>query len=181
MLILVTGGSRSGKSGHALALAERFPGERVFLATAQAFDDEMTERIRKHREDRPASWRLVEEPLRVPEALAAAGAGGGAVVLDCITLWVSNLLLAGGSFGEAEASAHAGELIRAARACTAAVIVVTNEVGSGVVPDTPLGRVFRDCAGRMNQLIARESDEVHLLVSGIAVRIKPSGGGSHGE
>ena len=180
MLILVTGGSRSGKSGFALETARRFEGRRVFLATAQASDEEMKRRIQAHRESRPADWSVVEEPSEVPKALRAAlGPGGaGVVIVDCITIWMSNLLLQDESFGESEAAARAQELAAAANGTAHGVIAVTNEVGSGVVPDNALARRFRDCAGRANQVLAREAAEVFLCVSGIAVAIKTSNKGA---
>jgi adenosylcobinamide kinase/adenosylcobinamide-phosphate guanylyltransferase len=202
MLILVTGGSRSGKSSFALSLAEKREAPRVYLATAQALDSEMQQRIEAHRRDRPAGWGLVEEPLQVPRALAGAlagapgapagalgalpgaagtlsvahGAPAGArtVLLDCVTLWMSNLLLDDDRFDERAAEEHARELVEKARGVPGTtVIVVTNEVGSGVVPETALGRRFRDVAGRANEVIARAADEVYFMVSGIPLRIKP--------
>ena len=174
MLILVTGGSRSGKSGFALETAARFRGPRIFLATAQESDQEMKQRIRAHRNARPAGWSVVEEPRELAPSLRAALGrdGAGTVIIDCITIWISNLILGDDAFGEAEAAAKAHELAETARAAAAGVIVVTNEVGSGVVPDNALARRFRDCAGRANQVLAREAAEVHLCVSGIAVAIK---------
>ena len=131
--------------------------------------------IDDHRRHRPPDWGLIEEPLEVAAALRRAVGGGGTVVLDCVTLWVSNLLLADGRFDEYAAEAAAQHLVAAARdAPGSTVIVVTNEVGSGVVPETVLGRRFRDCAGRANEVIARGADEVYLAVSGIPVRIKPA-------
>jgi adenosylcobinamide kinase/adenosylcobinamide-phosphate guanylyltransferase len=187
VIILVTGGSRSGKSGFALSLAEDRGGPRVFLATAQAFDDEMRDRIAAHRRARPAGWGLVEEPRAVPEALRRAlGQGARTVLVDCVTIWMSNLLLTDEGFGERGAAQAAEELVAAARggapggayesASSGDVIIVTNEVGSGVVPDNALARRFRDCAGRANQLIAQAADEVYFLVSGIPMRIKPGKG-----
>jgi adenosylcobinamide kinase / adenosylcobinamide-phosphate guanylyltransferase len=174
MLILVTGGSRSGKSSYALVLGGKRPGPRTYIATAQAFDDEMRQRIAAHRRARSADWGLVEEPLQVPRALGTALAQAHTVVLDCVTIWMSNLLLADDRFDESQAEAHAEELLRSAGSIPGAtVIVVTNEVGSGVVPETVLGRRFRDCAGRANEVIARGADEVYLMVSGIPLRIKP--------
>jgi adenosylcobinamide kinase / adenosylcobinamide-phosphate guanylyltransferase len=174
MLILVTGGSRSGKSSHALVLAGKRPAPRTYLATAQALDDEMRQRIAVHRGARPAGWGLVEEPLMVPRALGTALREAPTVVLDCVTIWMSNLLLADELFDESRAEAHAEELLGSARSIPGTtVIVVTNEVGSGVVPETVLGRRFRDCAGRANEVIARGADEVYLMVSGIPLRIKP--------
>jgi adenosylcobinamide kinase/adenosylcobinamide-phosphate guanylyltransferase len=174
MLILVTGGSRSGKSSFALSLAEERKGPRIYLATAQALDSEMQQRIEAHRLSRPAGWGLVEEPLKVPKALAAALAGARTVLLDCVTLWMSNLLLDDDRLDERAAEAHARELVERAKGVPGTtVIVVTNEVGSGVVPETVLGRRFRDIAGRANQVIARGADEVYLMVSGVPLRIKP--------
>jgi len=176
MLILVTGGSRSGKSRFALSLAENREGPRTCIATSQPFDDEMRKRIEAHRKSRPAGWGLVEEPVQVPEAVAAALLSAGAVLLDCVTLWISNLLLADDLFDESSAEARAMELIESARGRPGdVVIVVTNEVGSGVVPETVLGRRFRDCAGRANEVIASAADEVYFMVSGIPLRIKPEG------
>lgn len=172
MLILVTGGSRSGKSGFALETAGRFEAPRVFLATAEPHDEEMRLRIEAHRRARPAGWSLVEEPLMVAQALRAAVRRAGSVVVDCVTIWISNLLLADPGFGETEAAARAQALADAAVETPAGVIVVTNEVGSGIVPDNELARRFRDCAGRANQVLARSADEVHFMVSGIAMTIR---------
>jgi adenosylcobinamide kinase/adenosylcobinamide-phosphate guanylyltransferase len=177
MLILVTGGSRSGKSRFAQTLAQQRQGPHSYVATAQALDEEMAVRIRAHRRSRPGSWALVEETVRVPEAVAGALASSKTVVLDCVTLWMSNLILADEAFDEGRAEAAAQQLVAAARGTpAAALIAVTNEVGSGVVPDNALGRRFRDCAGRANEVIARGADEVYLLVSGIPLRIKPQAG-----
>ncbi len=176
MVTLVTGGSRSGKSGFAQKLAGRGQPPRLFLATAQAFDDEMRRRITAHRAARPADWGLVEEPVNVPAALAAARGTAGTIVVDCVTLWISNLLLADASFGETDAARHAVALLDAARG-TGDVIIVTNEVGSGIVPDNELSRRFRDCAGRANQVLAAGADEVYLLVSGVPVAVKSKQGG----
>jgi adenosylcobinamide kinase / adenosylcobinamide-phosphate guanylyltransferase len=181
MLILVTGGSRSGKSGYALERGEQCVQPRIFVATAQAFDEEMARRIEAHRKARPAGWDLAEEPFEVAAALEAGLARHRTVVVDCVTLWMSNLLLRDDTFGEAEAARCAESLVAAAaRAPGSTVIVVTNEVGSGIVPDNRLARRFRDCAGRANQVIGRAAHEVQLLVSGIAMRIKPNREGFNG-
>jgi adenosylcobinamide kinase/adenosylcobinamide-phosphate guanylyltransferase len=172
MLILVTGGSRSGKSSFALEMARRFSTPRVFLATAQARDEEMRRRIEAHQRARPADWSLVEEPREVTDALRDALAKAGTVIVDCVTIWVSNLILADRGFGEQDAAARAEELALTANGTRSGVIVVTNEVGSGVVPDNALARQFRDCAGRANQVLAHAASEVHFMVSGIAITIK---------
>jgi len=177
MIVLITGGSRSGKSHLAQELAGTRPGPHAFVATAEALDAEMRARIQAHQRSRPAGWALVEEPRRVPEAVAGALAAARTVILDCVTLWVSNLLLADEGFDERGAEAAAAGLVEVARAAPAArLIVVTNEVGSGVVPDNALARRFRDCAGRANEVLARGADEVYLCVSGIPLRIKPTAG-----
>jgi adenosylcobinamide kinase / adenosylcobinamide-phosphate guanylyltransferase len=180
MVILITGGSRSGKSTFALELAARADPPRLFLATAQAFDDEMRSRIERHKASRPAEWGLVEEPAAVPAALRAAGRSARTIVVDCVTVWMANLLLADESFGEQEASARARELLESARSVGGAnagtVIIVTNEVGSGIVPDNAISRRFRDCAGRANQVMAAGADEVYFVVSGIPVTLKSSKG-----
>jgi len=179
VLILVTGGSRSGKSGFALELARAYEGPRIFLATAQPFDEEMARRIAAHQRDRPTGWELREEPIRVPDALAGALESAQTVILDCVTVWMANLLIADDSFDEGAAAIQAGSLVSRVRAAESAggaktaVIIVTNEVGSGIVPDNEISRRFRDCAGRANQVIAREADEVYSMISGIPIRIKP--------
>jgi adenosylcobinamide kinase/adenosylcobinamide-phosphate guanylyltransferase len=154
----------------------------LFVATAQAFDDEMRTRIDAHRDERPAHWETMEEPLDPAGALARRSrltAHPEVVVIDCLTLWVSNVLLGLGE--NADAEAIVGERTRAlleviaTNRATTAFIVVTNEVGWGVVPATPLGRRYRDALGRANQLVAAAADEVVLLVSGIAVPIKSRG------
>ncbi len=176
MLILVTGGSRSGKSSFARGRAVKHEGPRPYVARAPGLDEEMRRRIAAHRASRPAGWGLVEEPVQVPEAVAAALRSADTVLLDCVTLWISNLLLADDLFDESTAQARAEELVQSARGRPGATtIAVTNEVGSGVVPETVLGRRFRDCAGRANEVIARAADEVYFMVSGIPLRIKPKG------
>jgi adenosylcobinamide kinase/adenosylcobinamide-phosphate guanylyltransferase len=173
VVTLVTGGGRSGKSGFAQRLAARGNPPRLFLATAQEFDDEMRQRIAAHRAARPAEWGLVEEPRAVPAALRVACGAARTIVVDCVTLWIANLLLADEFFGEKEASENAAALLEAAReGGDADIIIVTNEVGSGIVPDNALSRRFRDCAGRANQVLASGADEVYLLVSGIPVILK---------
>jgi adenosylcobinamide kinase/adenosylcobinamide-phosphate guanylyltransferase len=184
-LTLLTGGARSGKSARALALAqERSAGKPVlFFATAQAFDDEMRTRIDAHRAERPSHWTTTEEPLDVAAALRARlhslDERPALVVIDCLTLWVSNVLLTLSEDADAESIVAERtrallEVMAAHRAVTP-MIVVTNEVGLGVVPATSLGRRYRDALGRANQMVASAADEVLLLVSGIDVPIKPRG------
>jgi adenosylcobinamide kinase/adenosylcobinamide-phosphate guanylyltransferase len=162
---LVLGGARSGKSRHAQALAEGCPGARVFVATAQAFDAEMADRIARHRADRDAGWRTIEAPLALPAAIADAG--GATILIDCLTLWGSNLLL-----DERDAEVATTALLDALAATPARVVLVSNEVGWGIVPDNALARRFRDVAGRMNQRVAAAVDRVDLVVAGIAMRLK---------
>jgi adenosylcobinamide kinase/adenosylcobinamide-phosphate guanylyltransferase len=176
---------RSGKSARALALAhDRSGGKPVlFVATAQALDDEMATRIAVHRGERPAHWLTLEEPQDLANALRArlkADADRPAlVVVDCLTLWVSNILLAVDE--DTDAEAMLADRTRALlevfwlHHATTPTIVVTNEVGLGVVPATSLGRRYRDALGRVNQIVAAAADEVILLVSGIDVPIKPRG------
>jgi adenosylcobinamide kinase/adenosylcobinamide-phosphate guanylyltransferase len=169
-VILVGGGARSGKSAHALALARELGSRRVFIATARAGDDDMRARIARHVADRGEGFLTVEEPLAVPE-LVAGLSGADVAVVDCLTLWLSNLLLDG---REPEAiEARVEELARAVRAAPFHVVLVTNEVGMGVHPETQLGRTFRDLAGRAHQRLARAADEVHLAVLGVVLRIYP--------
>jgi adenosylcobinamide kinase/adenosylcobinamide-phosphate guanylyltransferase len=172
MLMLVTGGCRSGKSGYAMERALSLPGPWTFVATALAFDEEMRDRIDRHQRERPAGWGLVEEPRDLTGALRKALEGSRTVVVDCVTLWMTNLLLAEPHFDEDKATRRATEFAALAASADATVIVITNEVGSGIVPDNEISRRFRDCAGRANQAIARQAREVVLLTSGIALTIK---------
>jgi adenosylcobinamide kinase/adenosylcobinamide-phosphate guanylyltransferase len=180
-LSLLTGGVRSGKSARALTLAEERAagGPVLFVATAQAFDDEMARRIDIHRAERPPHWTTLEAPLDLSAALTAhvaSSAHPAAIVIDCLTLWVSNILLSLDESADAEAivAERARELLDVVRplAATTPVVLVTNEVGLGVVPASPLGRRYRDALGRCNQVFASAADEVILLVSGIDVVIK---------
>jgi len=168
---LVLGGARSGKSAFAQKAAETAvgAGRPVLIATGQAFDDEMADRIARHRADRGESWITVEAPLALPAAIAALPADAAAVV-DCLTLWLSNLLMA-----ERDVETAATELVEAAAACPARLWLVSNEVGLGLVPETPLGRRFRDEAGRLHQRLAATVDEVYFVAAGLPLRLKPQG------
>ena len=176
-LNFVLGGARSGKSTHALEWAVG-QGERVlFVATAQAMDDEMAERIRRHRAERPPHWDTLEAPLDTGQAIIDAWAGQTAVVVDCLTLLVANALLAlpedtSQQAAEDAALAQAEGLLRAYRHTQAHWLIVSNEVGMGIVPPTYLGRAYRDALGRANQHVARAADDVRLLVAGIPWRLK---------
>ena len=169
--LLVLGGARSGKSRHAQETAERLTAGRdrrpVMIATGQAFDSEMADRIARHRADRGDRWRTVEAPTRLAEALTALSSDDVAVV-DCLTLWLSNTML-----GDADMDAAIDGLVAAAAACDAHLILVSNEVGWGIVPDNALARRFRDLAGRLHQQLAQTADEVVLVAAGLPLRLKP--------
>jgi adenosylcobinamide kinase/adenosylcobinamide-phosphate guanylyltransferase len=176
-LILLLGGARSGKSRKALQLAET-QRDVLFVATAEPRDDEMQARIAAHRRERPAGWTTLEEPVELAAALAHAPPAVGTVVLDCLTLWVSNLLLLHPDDPAADATilAEAEKLLDRYKGGTATWIVVSNEVGLGLVPDTELGRRYRDILGAVNQRFAERADRVLLMVAGIAVDVKRLGG-----
>ena len=165
-IILITGGARSGKSVRAEARARAFAGKPVYIATAEALDAEMADRIARHRARRGNEWLERETPLELVAALDETD-GGGARLVDCLTLWLSNLLHAGRDWTSATA-ALADALARQ----RSPVVLVSNEVGLGIVPDNALARRFRDAAGIMNQMIARAADEVEFVVAGLPVRIK---------
>ena len=167
--VLVLGGARSGKSAYALRLAEASGLERVFVATGEASDAEMRERIARHRAERDARWRTVEAPLDLPDVLAAEARAGRVLVVDCLTLWLSNLILA-----ERDAERSAAALGAALRDAAGPVLLVSNEVGQGVVPATPLGRAFRDAQGRLNQSVAEACEAVVLMAAGCPVLVKPA-------
>ena len=164
---LIGGGSRSGKSTKALELASTHGAPLGFIATAQAFDDEMRERIARHRAERDANYRTWEEPLDIAAGLSDFAQQNQAVVLDCLTLWLTNVMLAGRDI-ETECSA----LVRACQACPRPLYVVTNEVGCGIVPENALARAFRDAAGRLNQQMAAAADSVYFMAFGCSLRLK---------
>jgi len=175
-IVLVTGGCRSGKSGYAQRLAEVQPPARLFIATCPVTDDELRERIAAHqraRQDR--GWETVEEQVDLGGVLQRH-AGCNVVLVDCVTLWVNNVVYWAGqerrAIGEAEMTARCDQLLAAARAHPGIVIFVTNEVGMGIVPDNASARRFRDLAGRVNQTIAAAADQVTMLVSGIPWLLK---------
>ena len=167
--ILVLGGARSGKSRYAQDLAESSNLAKVFVATAQPFDEEMRERIAAHRQDRGHVWRTIEEPLALGSLLAAETGPDRVVLVDCLTLWLSNVLLAGSDVQRATA-----DLSQAISRSAGPLILVSNEVGNGIVPAAPLGRVFRDGQGRLNQAVASACDAVVLVTAGLPRLLKPA-------
>jgi adenosylcobinamide kinase / adenosylcobinamide-phosphate guanylyltransferase len=188
-LVLILGGARSGKSAYAERLAAEWAGEEghmLYVATAEALDEEMAQRIARHRAARPASWRTLEEPYDLGPVIAAASVAASVVLVDCVTLWLSNLLLgperdetrALDADAAEEAARYAVDrLLAAHRAGTARTILVSNEVGMGLVPPNPIGRRYRDLLGRVNMWLAAAADEVLLMVAGLPLRIKPTGDG----
>lgn len=161
---LVLGGARSGKSRHAESLCT---GERHYVATAQAFDDEMRDRIAKHRTDRGAGWVTHEAPLGLLETLRKIDAPGRAILVDCLTLWLSNVLLAG-----SDCQTHAEALVAALPELRSDVVLVSNEVGMGIVPENALARRFRDAQGFLNQRVAAAADRVVLVAAGLPLVLK---------
>lgn len=169
-LILVGGGARSGKSAFALALARSLGARRAFVATAEARDLEMRERIARHREERGAEFSTVEEPLELARTVSALR-GIDVAVVDCLTLWLSNLLLRGDP--PAVIASRVEELLAALATAPFHAVLVTNEVGMGVVPESALGRAFRDVEGRAHQVLAARADRLYLAALGTVVRIRP--------
>lgn len=198
--VLITGGARSGKSSFAELLASH-PGKPViYLATAQVLDDEMALRVKKHRNQRPDNWHLIEEPLNIPAVLKEVTDENAVILLDCVTIWLSNLLLeslSSPSSSDSDSDSDSPQEVTVplhltpeaedtilsqvqkvatlAREITPQVIMVTNEVGQGIVPDNPLARSYRDLSGRANQLLARHADKVYWVVAGYPIEVKQSG------
>ena len=170
-LILVGGGARSGKSSFAVARAQALGARRLFIATAERSDDEMRERIARHRADRAgAGFDTLEEPRALAEAIAA-DRDHDVILVDCLTIWISNLLVAGAPADAVEQRVTALVGILAQR--RAHIVLVSNEVGMGLVPDTPLGRVFRDLTGQAHQRLAAIADELYLAAMGVLLRLRP--------
>ncbi|MHB8836309.1 MAG: bifunctional adenosylcobinamide kinase/adenosylcobinamide-phosphate guanylyltransferase [Candidatus Methylomirabilia bacterium] len=181
-IILVTGGSRSGKSAHALRLAESRPGPWTFVATCPAIDEEMASKIEVHQQERDArAWTTIEEEIDLAGAITRAGAGvaagsAGVILVDCLTLWVNNLMyrasLAGREVTEQEVAGSTAAVVRAARSAPGTVIFVTNEVGLGIVPRDASTRLYRNLVGRCGQTIAAASDAAFLVVCGMPITLK---------
>ena len=169
--MLVLGGCRSGKSRHALALAENRAGRRnCFIPTCVARDAEMNERVRRHQAERGDRWRTVEAPLDLPETLAAEAETADVIIVDCLTLWMNNLIM--DELSDKEIFARVETLAAAQEKAGCPVFLVSNEVGTGIVPENRLARRFRDLAGFANQRMAACADRVDWMVAGIAVSIK---------
>ncbi len=165
--LLVLGGARSGKSRHAQRRAEAMPGDLIYVATAQALDAEMADRIDRHRADRGPRWRTVDAPFDLAGVVTAQARPDQTLLIDCLTLWASNLLLAERDFNEALAA-----LVDALDHAQGPVILVANEVGLGIVPDNALARRFRDMAGMINQAVAAHCAEVVFVAAGLPLRLK---------
>ncbi|MDE0144259.1 MAG: bifunctional adenosylcobinamide kinase/adenosylcobinamide-phosphate guanylyltransferase [Nitrospira sp.] len=169
MLCLILGGARSGKSRLALTLAGR-DSPKVFVATGEPGDEEMAARIRKHRQDRDPSWETHEIPIEVSDWLRSKGGLYKTVVVDCLTLWLSNLL--GNGIQASQIPVYTDELMQSARMVPGTVVLVSNEVGLGIVPGDAVTRQFRDLAGALNQRVAAAADAVYLCVSGLPMKLK---------
>jgi len=172
--VLVLGGVRAGKSAFAVARARAHGGRVAFVATAEAGDEEMAARIARHRAERPPAWRTVEVPVALTSALAALEGEADVVVVDCLNLWVANLLHKRPELTDSGLLAEAAQLEAAARRPRFSLILVSNEVGWGIHPETALGRRFRDTLGLVNQAVARAVDEVVLMVAGCPLVVKPA-------
>jgi adenosylcobinamide kinase/adenosylcobinamide-phosphate guanylyltransferase len=166
--VLVLGGARSGKSRYACGLAEASGRTPVFIATARAGDAEMAERIARHRAERAACWRVVEEPLALVETLATETGGDQIVLVDCVTFWLANLLFVG-----ADLASETERLAAAVEHLAGPIIFVANEVGFGIVPDNAMGRRFRDAQGWLNQRLAATCGHVVLVAAGLPLVLKP--------
>jgi adenosylcobinamide kinase/adenosylcobinamide-phosphate guanylyltransferase len=173
--IFITGGARSGKSIFAEKMARGIGEQLCYLATAQTLDGEMEERVKRHKERRGVQWQTIEEPIHLSQSLARCDGQYQVVLLDCITLWLSNLLFKYEQSGEdigARILEDVQRLKTTLHGMVTPVIIVSNEVGMGIVPDNDLARLFRDIAGKANQLLAVAADEVHVVISGIPLKIK---------
>lgn len=168
-IIFITGSVRSGKSDFAVKLAKKFKQRVVFIATCPPLDEEMRYRVKKHRRKRPQDWRTIEEDIHLPAVIDKLRKEEVAIV-DCITLWISNLLLS--NIGERAVLKKVKELVESLKKAKASVILVSNEAGWGIVPDNKLSRIFRDIAGITHQKISKVSDDVYLMVGGIPLKLK---------
>ncbi len=177
-VILVTGGARSGKSSYALREAERAAGRRAYVATAEALDEEMAERIAAHQGERGRGWDTFEEPTELSDLIGRIKDDYGVIIVDCLTMWLANLLARGPGREEETAARETARLIQALgdpperAGGSSHLYLVSNEVGMGIVPANRTARLFRDAAGRLNQIVAAAADEVVLVVSGLPLHVK---------
>jgi len=168
-IIFITGGARSGKSSYAASLAEKFS-KVAFIAACQPLDQEMAKRIKLHQKSRPKNWQTFEEPRKIAFLLSKIADSFDCILIDCLTLLISNLML--NKYNEKQVLAEASAILKNIKKKKAKTIIVSNEVGMGLVPANKLGRDFRDIAGKVNQLVAKKADEVFWTVSGIPLKIK---------
>ena len=167
-ITFILGGARSGKSAYALEAANMYEGEKAFIATAEALDVDMEKRIARHKAERGPAWQTFEEPIDLRRVLIETEQKYPAILVDCLTLWVSNLLLRGLDLHE-EFDAFTAKLAEGRRSH---IFIVSNEVGMGIIPEHPLGRVYRDELGTLNRMVARVASNVILMIAGIPVAIK---------
>lgn len=180
--ILIVGGARSGKSRFAQELAQKFGGQVLFVATAEAGDEEMSERIEEHQKERPATWRTLEASSQVGSRIKQEIGEAQVVVVDCVTLLVSNIFSQyndqaleqiEGSVLEGQVMAEINELVECVKGIDASFVIVSNEIGLGLVPASRVGRLYRDLLGKANQMLAQCADEVYLMVAGLPMKTKP--------
>ncbi|WP_375429371.1 bifunctional adenosylcobinamide kinase/adenosylcobinamide-phosphate guanylyltransferase [uncultured Sphingomonas sp.] len=167
--IFILGGARSGKSRRALTIADALPGSRTFIATAQTYDEEMIERVARHRAERDKHWNTVEAPVDLHAAIAGAKVEHDVLLVDCLTLWLSNVML-GGHDVERATRLLLDQMVAPRPGTT--LLLVSNEIGMGLVPETPLGRAFRDEQGRLNQRVAALADRVEFVAAGLPLTLK---------
>jgi adenosylcobinamide kinase/adenosylcobinamide-phosphate guanylyltransferase len=166
-IVLVLGGARSGKSRFALETASAIPGKKAYIATAQALDDEMQQRIDRHKAERNAEWKTFEEPVNLQDLITGIHVTHDVLLIDCLTLWITNLML-----GSHDIEGKVQPFFDALSASKASVFMVANEVGLGIVPDNRLSREFRDIAGTLNQRVAAIANEVYFVAAGLPLKIK---------
>ena len=170
-VIFVIGGCRSGKSSHALQIAEGMPGDRkIYIATCVPQDDEMKQRVARHQRERSQAWVTIEEPLGLAEVISKNSPKTDVMLVDCLTLWLSNLLME--TTNEAKLAGKISQLTDALKNATCPIILVSNEVGTGIVPENKLARQYRDLTGQANQAVAKTADKVIWMVAGIPVKVK---------
>jgi adenosylcobinamide kinase/adenosylcobinamide-phosphate guanylyltransferase len=167
---LVIGGCRSGKSSHALYLAEQVPGQKIFIATCAPQDKEMEQRVLLHRQQRSSAWKTLEVPLLIPETINKHSLKGNVILIDCLTLWINNLIM--DDEDPTKIDIQIRKLTQSIKKAECPVILVSNEVGTGIVPENRLARLFRDITGFVNQKVAACVDQVIWMVAGISVKIK---------